>query len=545
MSPNSFPGRFTSAPSRARAQGDILPVSSTKARGKLPCEREESLTQLNDPELIDGKYVVERVLGSGGMGRVLAARHVKLGHRVAIKVIHATGNRSPDLVARLLREGQAAARLRSEHAAKVLDVGELEGGWPYLVMEYLEGTDLSEVIARTGPIPLERAVDYLLQASEAVAEAHAVGIVHRDLKPANLFLATDAYGSPTIKVLDFGISKLAEPSTANVAVSSLTKTATVIGSPLYMAPEQMRSARQADERSDIWALAATLYEMLTGECAWSATTLQEVCMKVAVDPAPRVRDRVSDIPEAIDPLIARAMSKDPAQRFQSVAEFAASLVPWGGRAAPRLLEQIERLSGKQRSSAAVGDPSATHNASEPGHPQRPSPPTAARDEALTGGASPAWGNTKNREAPPSVPLKAFPVRAALLAGLGLLAAGGAVFWGLRSVPPTGASSATAPARSSPPTAVRPLPTPSSSADSRASTPPPLVSISMDAGADASTDVKADASTERSTTKARGSSKATVAPPRRRATSARVPKPASSSTPAQPKKSSVPDWGGRE
>ncbi|MBN1609682.1 MAG: protein kinase [Polyangiaceae bacterium] len=502
------------------------------------------MTELNDPELIDGKYVVERVLGSGGMGRVLAARHAKLGHRVAIKVIQSTISRSPDLVVRLVREGQAAARLRSEHSAKVLDVGELEGGWPYLVMEYLEGMDLSALIAHNGPIPLERAVDYILQASEAVAEAHAVGIVHRDLKPANLFLATDAYGSPTIKVLDFGISKLAEPSTANVAVSSLTKTATVMGSPLYMAPEQMRSARQADERSDIWAFGATLYELLTGECAWSATTLQEVCMKVAVDPAPRASDRVGDLPEAIDLVIARAMSKDPAQRFQSVAEFAASLVPWGGQTATHRLAQIERLSGRIGTDAAVGDRFAETMELQPSQLVGGVPPTTARDEALTGGTSRAWGNTKQREPVADVPLNAFPVRAAVFGGLALLAAGGAVFWGLRSKPPTDVSPAAAPARSSPPSAERPPPIPSSSANPIVSPPTPVVSISTDAGADASTDAEADALTERSPTEARGARTTPAPSPRRRATPTRVPRPRSPTSP-QPNSPSVPDWGGRE
>jgi serine/threonine protein kinase len=519
----------------------MLAISPFPAHWTLHREWEESLADPNDPELIDGKYVVERVLGSGGMGKVLAARHVKLGHRVAIKVVSGAISRSPDLVARLLREGQAAARLRSEHAAKVLDVGELEGGLPYLVMEYLEGTDLSELIARSGPIPLERAVGYLLEACEAVAEAHAAGIVHRDIKPANLFLATDAYGSPTIKVLDFGISKLAEPSAAQAAPISLTKTATVMGSPLYMAPEQMRSARQADERSDIWALGATLYEMLTGECAWSATTLQEVCMKVAVDPAPRASARNSSIPEAIDRVIARAMSKDPAQRFQSVTEFAACLVPWGGQTAPRLLVQIECLSGKTGAGTAFGDRVAETVALRPSQLAGAALPAAAGDAALTGGVSPAWGNTKHDDPPPSVPLKAFPVRAAVLVGLGVLAAAGAAVWGLRSAPATDARAAAARSPSTMPT---PPPTPSSGADLKASAPPPVVSIREDAGAEASMDAQADASMAPSRPEARGSSTTTAASPRPRATSTRLPR-SPSTLPSQHRPPTVPEWGGRE
>jgi eukaryotic-like serine/threonine-protein kinase len=191
-------------------------------------------------DILLGKYRIERILGRGGMGVVLAAMHLQLNQRVAIKmlVVEATH----DIVARFLREARASVRLKSEHVARVLDVGELPNGAPYMVMEYLEGKDLSALIRSEGGRTVEEAVEYVLHACEGIAEAHAAGIVHRDLKPANLFLTKAADGSDTVKVLDFGISKAATGEDPDTGMG-LTKTSAVLGSPLYMSPEQMKSPR--------------------------------------------------------------------------------------------------------------------------------------------------------------------------------------------------------------------------------------------------------------------------------------------------------------
>src|SRR5262249_17959342 len=183
---------------------------------------------------------VDRILGVGGMGVVVAATHLQLGQPVALKFMLAEALAQPEAAERFLREARAAVRLRSQHVARILDVGTLETGAPYIVMELLEGMDLAQLLERR-PLPPQAAVDYVLQACEAIAEAHANGIVHRDLKPANLFLARTPTGAPLVKVLDFGIAKAHDPQLASV-----TQTSAVFGSPAYMSPEQLRSAKNVD-----------------------------------------------------------------------------------------------------------------------------------------------------------------------------------------------------------------------------------------------------------------------------------------------------------
>src|SRR3954454_18638740 len=219
--------------------------------------------EIAEGRVLAGKYRIERVLGRGGMGVVVAAHHIHLDEKVAIKFLLPEAVANAEVLGRFVREARAAVRIKSEHVARVSDVGTLEGGEPYMVMEYLEGSDLAEWLLQRGALPVEQAVEFLLQASEAIAEAHALGIVHRDLKPANLFVVRRADGLLSIKVLDFGISKVTD---ASMAAGAATSTLALMGSPLYMSPEQMESARTADARSDIWSLGVILYELLTGAC---------------------------------------------------------------------------------------------------------------------------------------------------------------------------------------------------------------------------------------------------------------------------------------
>jgi serine/threonine-protein kinase len=348
--------------------------------------------EFQEGDLIAGKYRVERLLGVGGMGQVLQAGHIHLGQRVAIKVMLPELARNPEAVARFMREGRAAVRLRSEHVGRVLDVGQLESGAPFLVLEFLDGYDLSDVLAQRGPLPVEEAVDLLLHACEAVAEAHTAGIVHRDLKPANLFLITDAYGSPCVKVLDFGISKVTQNATGQATTGAgLTRTSAVMGSPLYMSPEQMRSSRTVDARSDIWALGVVLYELLTARFAWPGETMSEICVRVATDAAPRVRDVRGDAPEGIDAIIQRCLAKDPADRFQQVADLAEALAPFGTARARITLDRVFHLTGGRRASANRTEPMAgavaATTAGGPGATVVPSGP------ALIHGTGVAWGST--------------------------------------------------------------------------------------------------------------------------------------------------------
>jgi serine/threonine-protein kinase len=274
----------------------------------LPAEQGHIAAGVQPGQILLGKFRIERVLGMGGMGVVVAATHVTLQERVAIKFLLPQALSNGEAVARFLREARAAVRIKSEHVARVTDVGQLETGAPYMIMEYLDGADLGSIVQRQGALPIEESVEYVLQACEALAEAHALGIVHRDLKPANLFLVRRADGSPSVKVLDFGISK-----TTGLGSSSdlgMTKTQAVMGSPLYMSPEQMVSARDVDARTDIWALGTILYELLTGKVPFEANTITQLCAMILQQDAPPLRNCRPDAPEALQDIIARSLQKD-------------------------------------------------------------------------------------------------------------------------------------------------------------------------------------------------------------------------------------------
>jgi len=293
-------------------------------------------------QILLGKYRIERVLGMGGMGVVVAATHVTLEERVAIKFLLPQALSNGEAVARFLREARAAVRIKSEHVARVTDVGQLENGAPYMIMEYLDGADLGTIGQRRGALPVEDAVEFVLQACEAIAEAHALGIVHRDLKPANLFLVTRADGTPSVKVLDFGISKVTGMSSSGADLG-MTKTTTVMGSPLYMSPEQMASSRDVDARTDIWALGAILYELLTGTVPFQADTITQLCAMILQQPAPALRNARPDAPPGLDQVIVRSLEKDRTRRFSNVAEFAMALAPFAPRRARLSVERVSRV----------------------------------------------------------------------------------------------------------------------------------------------------------------------------------------------------------
>src|SRR5262245_15691858 len=230
--------------------------------------------------ILAGKCRIDRVLGQGGMGIVVAAHHLQLDERVAIKFLLPEALANPEAVARFGREARAAVKIKSEHVARVTDVGALpETGAPYMVMELMRGKDLGAALREQGALPVHLAVEYVLQACEALAEAHAIGIVHRDLKPANLFLTARADGSPCVKVLDFGISKIAAHSGSGSDMG-MTRTQSIMGSPLYMSPEQMASARDVDQRSDVWAVGTVLYEIVTGHVPFTGETMPQLCTQI-------------------------------------------------------------------------------------------------------------------------------------------------------------------------------------------------------------------------------------------------------------------------
>ena len=304
-----------------------------------------SLPRVGD--LVAGKYEVERIIGEGGMGVVVAARHRELGELVAIKLLRPHAARDGEAVARLMREARATISIKSEHVVRIIDVGQLDSGSHYILMEFLRGSDLGEVVRDRGQLPVADAVDYLLQACEAIAEAHARGIVHRDLKPSNLFLTQRADGSSLVKVLDFGISKALVAEDASVPGSkpqaSLTATKAVFGSPLYMSPEQVRSSKRVDERTDVWALGIILHELLTGSLPFGGEAVQAVLAAIVADAPELVRVRRPDVPEGLERVIASCLVKDVVQRCQSVAELATALRPYAPPGAEVSIERIVRL----------------------------------------------------------------------------------------------------------------------------------------------------------------------------------------------------------
>jgi eukaryotic-like serine/threonine-protein kinase len=286
---------------------------------------------------ISGKYTVESVIGKGGMGLVLACWQAELGRRVAIKILH---EGSPIRVARFLREARHAARIESEHVARVLDSGTAGDGIPFIVLEYLQGTDLAAELHAKGKLPITEAVGYLLQACEAVAEAHERGIVHRDLKPSNLFLAQRIDGSTSLKVLDFGISKAVDDGAAKV-----TETGALLGTPRYMSPEQVRDPRDVDARSDVWALGIICYQLVTGSLPFTQGNLPSLSAAIVTEPPRALRELLPDAPEALERVILRCLAKDASERFQSVAELARALEPFGPEEARGSVRRIAKLSG--------------------------------------------------------------------------------------------------------------------------------------------------------------------------------------------------------
>ncbi|HEY3817433.1 MAG TPA: cytochrome c peroxidase [Polyangiaceae bacterium] len=355
---------------------------------------------VKEGDLLAGKYRVERVLGVGGMGVVVAARHEQLDQRVAIKFVRDEALDNEDAVARFLREARAAVRLKSEHAAKVLDVGTLESGAPYMVMEYLEGSDLGAVLRDTGPLTVEVVAEYVAQACEAVAEAHAAGIIHRDLKPQNLFLTRTVGGGARVKVLDFGVSKTLQNSSGG---GGLTQTRSMLGSPLYMSPEQMRSSRDVDARSDVWAFGVVLFELLTKRWPYEAETMPELVLKVVTEPPQSLAALRPDIPQTMVDVVERCLKKDPADRYADASELALALEPF---APPESRITVERARLRSTGRGPM--------TSSPGVASSATPASAAA--AVSAAATPAaWGSGRGQT---PVGAKSVDIVAPSLAGSG-------------------------------------------------------------------------------------------------------------------------------
>jgi serine/threonine-protein kinase len=316
------------------------------------------------------------------MGYVLAATHLTLDTPVAIKFLLAEHLYNKSIVERFMREARAAAKLRGEHVCRVSDVGTLEDGAPYIVMELLHGQDVSE-LASGHAMPVNDAVDLVLQACIGLAEAHQLGIVHRDLKPANLFITHRTDGSQCVKVVDFGIAKT--PDEMSVA---LTTTSTMMGSPGYMSPEQMRSTRLVDQRTDIWSLGVILFELITGGLPFMGTTVTEMAIKIASDPTPQMAPMGHP---GIEHVVRTCLEKSVDARYPDVATLAFALAPFGGPRAQDYANSVAQVLGGQRKRSITAPPGVPIVPTSPpmgtgnGIPRTPVPTTLASAVGSTSG----------------------------------------------------------------------------------------------------------------------------------------------------------------
>ena len=293
-------------------------------------------------DVIDGRFRVERVLGRGGMGVVVKALHLQLQEHVAIKLLRPEAAQDELSRARFLREARASARLRSEHVVRLMDFGLHESGSPILVMEYLDGSDLGSLVA-DGPLSVDDTVEYMLQAAEGIAEAHAHGLVHRDLKPGNLFVTRTTDGSKLVKVLDFGVSKLATAVEDASMAAGLTDAKSVVGSPGYMSPEQL-SGEPTDVRTDVWALGVIVYECLTGCPPFEGRTLPQLFSAILDKAPPRLDEYREDLPACLQDLVDSCLKKSAKERCPTAASFAEALVQAAPTPHRRLrVERIARL----------------------------------------------------------------------------------------------------------------------------------------------------------------------------------------------------------
>jgi serine/threonine protein kinase len=360
---------------RAARRPNLELVKSGEARttsGLMPVQGGDGITT---GTLLDDRYLVGRIVGAGAVGIVFEAKNVELDEKVAIKCLRPEMLADKGMVGRFAREAKAAAALKSEYVASVFDVGTTPDGVPYIVMEYLDGKDLGTAVAETGPVSPRTAVEYALQVCEALAVAHAKGIVHRDIKPENLLLTERAGGMRIVKVLDFGISKTALTGSIFKNELPVVKTVNLMGTPLYMSPEQVRVSDSVDVRSDIWSLGMVIYEILTGETAFNGQSITEVCAAI-LEATPKSIDSLrTDLPPGLVDVIAKCLEKDVTRRYQNVAELALALMPFGPK---RTRLNVERAVAVLQAAGQV-DPSVSVNSTRPPPadsrlPETPIPP---------------------------------------------------------------------------------------------------------------------------------------------------------------------------
>jgi len=316
-------------------EGEVPPSSSAETGNAVRA----LVARLPPGTIIDDKYAIQSAIGRGGMGVVMSAHHQHLNRDVALKFLCMPGGGQEDLRTRFRREAQVNAKLRNEHITRVLDVGSWEG-ISFMVMERLEGADLRRTMRKEGgALPLDQALNYTLQLCEGIAEAHAHGIVHRDLKPSNLFITQNPDGSALLKIMDFGISKWKDDE-----VGEITKDGTVLGSPKYMAPEQLFGGAPVDARADVWSIAAICYEMIGGRTPYTESTLARFCAEIMTGPPPPLASVARQpVPQALSDVLGRCFERDAAKRPQSVAELAGELLDAMDSSGASLREKLQAI----------------------------------------------------------------------------------------------------------------------------------------------------------------------------------------------------------
>jgi len=349
----SDPGRSSGEP--PRFQSGARSTNREQISGESLILRDSVVSAPVDiGTVVGGKYEIEQLLGRGGAGIVVKARNLDLDEPVALKFLRPEVAELPEVVARFAREAKSAVSIKNEHVCKVLDVGTLPNGAPYMVMEYLEGRDLYRIMKERGALPVPEAVEYVLQVCEALSFAHARGIVHRDVKPENIFLIESKEGLPYVKVLDFGISKGA--LTAHVPNESVIKTGSLLGTPAYMSPEQIRATAAVDARSDIWALGIVLYEILTAKPAFTAESVPQMAATILEQEPTSIRILRPEIPSDLAAVINRCLAKDRAKRPRDVAELATALLPFAPKRARISVERANSVLRKSDSGSTPPTP---------------------------------------------------------------------------------------------------------------------------------------------------------------------------------------------
>ncbi|HEY8038146.1 MAG TPA: serine/threonine-protein kinase [Polyangiaceae bacterium] len=481
-------------PSQARILSDSPPPSIDPED-----EGRALLGELTVGSVVDGKYRVDQVLGRGAMGVVVAATHQQLGERVALKFLRyrAKPGGTDDFQSRFRREARVSAKLKNEHITRVIDVGVWRERVPYMVMDYLNGQDLREVLKATGgPLPIPVALDYVVQICTGIAEAHANGIVHRDLKPSNLFITKRPDGSDLLRILDFGISKW---SAGESEVDELTQTGVVLGSPKYMSPEQLFGSADVDARADVWSIGAILYEMLSGRPPFDLPTFTKICAELSTNRMPpSLHERRPEITPELDAVVMKCFVRAPEERIQNVAELAGALLdaigaPFADAVRLKIASTLDPRSGRDAMAASGGSAlslsSGSYRAvllSNTGSSSIVRPPSSAPVDTLV---SSAGSKAATLPAPPDVP-DFHPARRRLAVGLlvAVVLAGGVAYFAFGGRDET---KATAPAAT---TAGQPLPpaqlpataTTTATAASPTATDPAAASAAAAASASAAT-----------------------------------------------------------